>query len=186
MDMKYGPNSVSVDVQTADMVDRIKRLNNVRCLGEELIVRRVDEASTGTSALAMTYSLALLKSLQQGTDNTPDLELKTSTLKTRQVSSVIKISNVLEREEELTPELFEELSGDFEDELSKIPHLHRFKIVRAEEERLGAEKGYVFVVFKDKRSAELAFKTFSGRVFNGNELKVIYVDDKAFFEDICL
>jgi hypothetical protein len=38
--------------------------------------------------------------------------MKASTLKTVNVSSVIKLYNVLDRDEELTPELYEELFDD--------------------------------------------------------------------------
>ena len=42
--------------------------------------------------------------------------MKAATLKTLNVSSVIKLSNVVDRDEEITPEIYEELYGDMEEE----------------------------------------------------------------------
>lgn len=58
------------------------------------------------------------------------MNLKANTLKTVNVSNVIKLSNVHMRDEELTAEIFEEMKEDMEDEFNKIPHLKRIKIVR--------------------------------------------------------
>lgn len=44
-----------------------------------------------------------------------DINSKASTLKTVNVSSVIKVSNVFDREAELTPELYEDLKDDMEE-----------------------------------------------------------------------
>ena len=40
--------------------------------------------------------------------------MKAATLKTLNVSSVIKLSNVVDRDEEITPEIYEELYGDMD------------------------------------------------------------------------
>jgi len=47
--------------------------------------------------------------LKNSTLGETELNMKASTLKTVNVSSVIKIFNVFDREEELTPELYEDL-----------------------------------------------------------------------------
>lgn len=77
----------------------------------------------------------------------------TASLKTLTPSNIIKISNVHNRNLELTHEAYTELSEDMEDELAPIPHFKRIKIVRNGEERLGAEVGCIFAEFLDKKSA---------------------------------
>jgi RNA recognition motif-containing protein len=99
---------------------------------------------------------------------------------------VIKVANVFEREETLTPDAFEELKEDMEDEFSKIPHLKRIRIVRNGEERMGAEVGSVFVEFRDKRSAEIALKKIKGRIYDGREIQATYVDEKLYYKELCL
>lgn len=96
--------------------------------------------------------------------------MKAATLKTLNVSSVIKLSNVVDRDEEITPEIYEELYGDMEEEFQKIPHLKRIKVVRTGEEKLGAEVGSIFVEFRDKKSAEIALKNIKGRIYDGREI----------------
>ena len=108
--------------------------------------------------------------LQNLTGATSELNTKSGSLRTFMPSSVIKVSNVFDREEEMTPEQFEELKEDMEDEFLKIPHLKRIRIVRNREERLGAEVGSVFVEFRDKKSAEIALKRIKGRIYDGREI----------------
>ena len=96
--------------------------------------------------------------------------MKAATLKTLNVSSVIKLSNVVDRDEEITPEIYEELYGDMDEEFQKIPHLKRIKVVRTGEEKLGAEVGSIFVEFRDKKSAEIALKNIKGRIYDGREI----------------
>jgi len=51
------------------------------------------------------------------------LNLRAGSLKTVNPSSVIKITNIFDREDELTPEIYEELYEDMEEEFRKITHL---------------------------------------------------------------
>lgn len=110
--------------------------------------------------------------------------MKASTLKTVNVASVIKISNIFDRDEELTPELYEELYEDMEAEFAKIPHLKRIKVIRNGEEMLGAEVGSVFVEFRDKKSAEIGLKLLKGRVYDGKEIKACFVDEKLYYSEL--
>ena len=114
------------------------------------------------------------------------MNLKTGSLKTFAPSSILKVSNVFDREEEMTPDQFEELKEDMDDEFSKIPHLKRIRIVRNGEERLGAEVGSVFVEFRDKKSSELALKNIKGRIYDGREIKACFVDEKLYYKELCL
>jgi RNA recognition motif-containing protein len=114
------------------------------------------------------------------------LNLKGSTLKTVNVSSVIKVSNVFDREEEMTPEIYEDLYEDMQNEFEKIPHLKRVKVIRNGEERLGAEVGSVFVEFRDKKSAELGLKNMKGRIYDGREIKVCFIDEQLYYSELCV
>lgn len=80
------------------MVDKLKKLDGVPCLGEKIKVRKVNEETAQTNAQAAAITLAALKSLTSGS-NEAELNLKAGTLKTVNVSSVIKVSNVFDRDE---------------------------------------------------------------------------------------
>lgn len=105
-------------------------------------------------------------------------------MKTLNVSSVIKIWNIHDRNEEFTPELYEEIKEDLESEFSKIPHLKRIKLIRDGEERLGADVGAAFAEFRDKKSAEFGLKLLKGRVYDGREIMVSYVPEKTYYEHL--
>jgi len=86
----------------------------------------------------------------------------------------------------MTPGKYAQLKADIEAEVLKLPNVLKIRIVKEEEERLGAERGSIFVEFRDRKSAELAIKKFRGRQFDGNETKVAYVEERTFREDIAL
>ncbi len=81
----------------------------------------------------------------------------------------------------MTPEKYEDLKENMEDEFLKIPHFKRIRIIRSGEERLGAEVGSVFVEFRDKKSAEAALKKIKGRIYDGREIKVSFIDEKLYY-----
>lgn len=164
------------------MVDKIKKLDGIHCLGESLRIRRLNEETTQTNMYSAAITLVALQNLI-GTGDA-QLNLKSGSLKTVNVSSVIKVSNLLDREQELTPDLYEELFEDMEDEFSKVPHLKRIKVIRNGEERLGAEVGSVFVEFRDKKSAEVALKKMKGRIYDGRDIKVSYIEEKLYYKEL--
>ncbi len=111
-------------------------------------MRRIDEESEQINAQAAAISLMALQCLTTaGKTQTQELNTQAQSLKTSTISTVIKISNIFDREEELTAELYEEIYDNMEEELEKIPFLKRIKIIRNGEEKLGAEVGTVFVEF---------------------------------------
>jgi hypothetical protein len=116
----------------------------------------------------------------------PEINMKASSLKTVNVSSVIKIFNIFDREEELTPDLYEDLKEDMEAEFSKVPHLKKIKIVRNGEEKLGAEVGSVFVEFRDKKSAEIGLKLLKERIYDGREIKACFIDEKLYYNELII
>ena len=71
-----------------------------------------------------------------------------------------------------------------EAEFEKVPHLKRIKIIRNGEERLGAEVGSIFIEFRDKKSAELGLKIMKGRIYDGRELKVSFIDEKLYYSEL--
>lgn len=48
--MNNGPSSIAVELKDRSMVDEIKKLDGVNCLGEKLKVRRVNEETVQTNA----------------------------------------------------------------------------------------------------------------------------------------
>jgi len=124
-----------------------------------------------------------LKALTSGNADS-ELNTKAGTLKTVNVSSVIKLFNIFDREEELTPEIYEGIKEDMDAEFSKVPHLKRVKIIRNGEEKLGAEVGSVFVEFRDKKSAEIGLKMMKGRIYDGFEIKANFIDEKLYYSEL--
>jgi len=106
----------------------------------------------------------------------------TSSLKTLNPSRLIKISNVFDREAQLTPEAYEELKEDFESEMTAIAQFRNVRVVRSLEATLGAEVGSIFVEFRDKKGAEIGIKKVKGRIYDGNEIKAVYIDENLYHE----
>lgn len=186
IDLTNGPTSIAVELADRSMVELLKNLDGkLVCLGETLHIRRLNEETVHTNIQSAAITLVALKNLTSGSGGA-EVNLRGASLKTVAPSCVIKVSNIFDREEEMTPEVFEELKEDMEDEFSKVPHLKRIRIVRNGEDRLGAEVGCVFVEFRDKKSAELALKKIKGRIYDGREIKVTYIDEKLYYSELCL
>ncbi|TNV79878.1 hypothetical protein FGO68_gene15484 [Halteria grandinella] len=185
IDMNNGPTSVAVELADRTMVETLKRLDGkLSMLGETLHIRRLNEETVHTNIQSAAIALAAMQEMIGKGEG--QLNMKMGSLKTVAPSCVVKVSNVFEREEELTAELYEELKEDMEEEFGKIPHLKRIKIIRNGEERLGAEVGCVFVEFRDKRSAECALKKMKGRIYDGREIQVTYIDEKLYYKELCI
>lgn len=182
--MEYGPTSIAVELREKWMVDRVKKLDGIHCLGENLKVRRLNEETAQTNAIAAAITVAALKQLTSGNDGDNELNLRAGSLKTVNPASVIKITNIFNREEELTPEIYEELYEDMEEEFKKVPHLKRIKIIRNGEEKLGAEVGSIFVEFNDRQSATHAIKKIKGRIYDGREIIATYIDEKLYYNEL--
>lgn len=57
-------------------------------------------------------------------------------------------------------------------------------MIRNGEERLGAEVGSIFVEFKDSKGAQLGMKKVKGRIYDGSEVKCIFIDEKLYREHL--
>ena len=90
----------------------------------------------------------------------------------------------MERDKELTPEVYNELREDMEEQLSHFPLLKRIKIIRNGEQKLGAEVGAIFVEFQDKKSASIAVESFKERVYDFRKLHVCFVDEAVYFTEL--
>jgi len=110
------------------------------------------------------------------------LETKISSLRTLNPSRFVKVSNLFNREAELTPDVYEELKEDFEAEMQEIGQFRNVKVVRNGEDKLGAEVGSIFVEFKDVKGAQLGVKKVKGRIYDGSEIKTAYIDEALYRE----
>lgn len=61
--------------------------------------------------------------------------------------------------------------------MQNIGQLRAIKVVRSGEEKLGAEVGSIFVEFKDVKGAQLGTKQVKGRIYDGSEIKCVYIDE---------
>ena len=57
-------------------------------------------------------------------------------------------------------------------------------VVRSGESSLGAEVGSVFIEFSDKKGAEIGAKKVKGRIYDGTEIKAVFIDEKLYFEHL--
>ena len=95
-------------------------------------------------------------------------------------SRIIKISGIYDRERPMSVEDYEELKDNFEAQLQNIGQLRNIKVVRTGEQKLGAEVGSIFVEFKDVKGAQLGLKQVKGRIYDGFEVKCIYIPEKLY------
>lgn len=80
----------------------------------------------------------------------------------------------------MTVEDYEELKDNFEGEMQNIGQLRGIKVIRNGEEKLGAEVGSIFVEFKDQRGSQLGMKQVRGRIYDGFEVKCVFIEEKLY------
>ena len=97
-------------------------------------------------------------------------------------SKFVKISNVWNRDFELTSEAEGELRDDFTQELTSVSKFKTLTVVRADWVRLGAELGSVFVEFWNEKLAQQGVKKVKGRIYDGCEIKTCYIEEVLFKE----
>ena len=97
-------------------------------------------------------------------------------------SKFVKISNVWNRDFELTSEAEGELRDDFTQELTSVSKFKTLTVVRADWVRLGAELGSVFVEFWNEKLAQQGVKKVKGRIYDGCEIKTCYIEEALFKE----
>jgi len=81
------------------------------------------------------------------------LGMNAVSLKTLTPSRFVKISNIWNREIELSEESMNELKNDFTEELQSVTKFKKLTVINGELVKLGAELGSIFVEFwNDKTS----------------------------------
>lgn len=180
------------------MVEIFKTLDGRLCLGQKISVRKLGEETTRTHAIGAVAALKALDMIigqkprvqetaegdaEDGDDvklGPQTLETKTTSLGTLSQSRIIKISGIYDRERVMTVEDYEELKDNFEGEMQNIGQLRSIKVIKNGEEKLGAEVGSIFVEFKDPRGAQLGMKQVKGRIYDGFEVKCMFIDEQLY------
>lgn len=63
IDMNYGPTSIAVELKEKAMVDKLKKLDAIDCLGESLRIRKLNEETAQTNMQAAAITLVALQNL---------------------------------------------------------------------------------------------------------------------------
>lgn len=101
-------------------------------------------------------------------------------LKTLTPSRFIKISNVWNRDFELTTEAKKELVDDFSQELNSVTKFKSLTVTTKEMVKLGAEVGSIFVEFWNEKTAQQGVKKVKGRIYDGCEIKTCYIEEQLY------
>lgn len=57
IDMNNGPTSIAVELKDKSMVDKIKKLDGILCLGENLVIRKLNEETAQTNMYSAAITL---------------------------------------------------------------------------------------------------------------------------------
>ena len=101
-------------------------------------------------------------------------------LKTLTPSRYVKISNVWNRDFELTDESRIELEQDFTEELQSVTKFKKLIVVTSDMVKLGAELGSIFVEFWNDKTSQQGVKKVKGRIYDGCEIKTCYIEESLY------
>lgn len=116
-----------------------------------------------------------------------DSSVVQASLKTLSPSTIIKIANVHDREQPLSDESYQELNEDMQEEIKNTKlskPVKRIKIIKVNEQRLGAEVGSVFCEFHDKKDAQAIVNKLQGRIYDGRPIKVCFIEETLYFSEL--
>lgn len=101
---------------------------------------------------------------------------------------MIKISNVHDRDAPLKDEVLKELLDDMTQEINGTSGISkpvkRIKIINESEQRLGAETGSVFCEFQNKKDAQLIINKLQGRIYDGRQIRVCFIEETLYFSEL--
>ena len=103
-----------------------------------------------------------------------------TSLKTLNPSRFVKVSNMFERDLELTDEIREELKQDFTDEMSDVAKFKSLVVINKELCKLGAEVGSIFIEYLNVKHAQAGVKKVKGRVYDGREIKTAFISESLY------
>lgn len=150
---------------------RFKRIATEKGFNHSGSIEDILKESAQVSAQAAAMVIAQInKTIGGGAQLTFD-----SDFSQKEISRIIKISQVFDRSKIMTKDDFQAIFDDMEEELVKHGDLERIKIIRNGEEMVGAEVGSVFAVFPNEKEAESAMRALRGRIYDGREIKVIFI-----------
>ncbi len=84
----------------------------------------------------------------------------------------------------MSKEEFNNIFDDMEEELIKHGDIELIKVIRNGEEMVGAEVGSVFAWYPTEQEAAKAVAALKGRIYDGREVKVIFVPKDVFENDL--
>lgn len=122
--------------------------------------------------------------LSEDENNQPGgaLGVNAISLKTLTPSRFVKVSNIWNREMELTEEAIQELAEDFTSEMNSVTKFKSLTVITKEKVKLGAEPGSIFIEFWNEKTAQQGVKKVKGRIYDGCEIKTCYIEDSLFIE----
>ena len=208
-------NSGILECTEKFMTDLVVKLDGVQLLSNTLRFTKVAddkgfinggnsdnllEESAQLTAQAAALVSARIRSLQ-GKDSSSNLNLLgDSFFSASKPSRIIKVSNVFDRYSEMTGQNYEELYEDMEEEMIKYGQPKRIKIIRNGEEVIGGkcfskepyfnhfigEIGSIFVEFETEKEATEAKDGLKGRIYDGREINVIFIDEQIYANELKL
>ncbi len=202
IELDFDNNSAVVGLESTELAKRMILLDGTSLLGHTLRfslyqdVNKTDHASNVAKASALANSahlsaksaaiaFAALKSLN-GKNETVQLNLDSDVQTSLPSTKVIKIMNLLDPKEatKIKSEKLLEILEDIKEEFSKFGQILNAIIISPKKEKLGAEVGSVFVEFQDLKSGENCVKFMKNKRYEGRELKLAFLDELAFKNEI--
>lgn len=193
-------NSGILECSEKEMTDLVAKLDGVQLLGNTLRFTKVaDEKgfihggdsenllqeSAQLTAQAAAIVNARIRNLQ-GKESSGNLNLLGDSFSSTKPSRIVKISNVFDRYSEMNFQQFQELYDDMEEEMLRFGQPKRIQVIRNGDQKIGSEVGSVFVEFETDKEGIDAKEGLKGRIYDGREIKVIFIDEKLFKTELKL
>jgi hypothetical protein len=203
IELDYENNSAVLAMESTEIAKRMVLLDGLILLGHTLRfspyqdINEKDEGalnipkaqalanSAHLSAKSAAIAFAALKSLG-GKSESVQINFDGNHQNTLPSSCVLKVMNLVDHRDttKLKAERLEEILDDIKEEFGKFGSIVNAVIIKPKNEKIGAEFGSVFVEYIETRCAENAINGMKGKLYEGREIKIAFIDENVFKKEI--
>ena len=193
-------NSSIISMENIEFAKRMVLLDGIIILGHTLRISAYQDISTDdvnctnitkAGALANTAHLsaksaAIAYAAFQNYSKNDNIKLNFDENKMNISSRFIKVINSCDNKEALKYDYdkFEEILLDMKEQFMNFGDIVSAGIIKAKQEKLGAECGSVFIEFQEVKSAEMVVKQIKHKRYMGREIKVAYINEEVYKKEI--
>jgi hypothetical protein len=200
IELDYENNTAVIAMESTDLAKKMILLDGIILLGytlrvslyqdintEDVSCQNITKAgalanSAHLSAKSAAIAFAAFKSISK--NDSMELNLGTDIKSILPSTRVIKAFGFIPDVTKVKQDKYDEILKDIKEEFAKFGKIVSAIIIKPKMEKIGAEVGSVFIEYEESRASELCKKALKGRRYDGKVLKLAFIEDHVYKNEI--